>query len=94
VASRSSAFPSLIHRYTGLADLPVITIPSKPENFNSAGQKPPVWASPTRPLSGDLAVALARLCPEIDAPVGALIKNDKVFSGPSGSACAGVCFNR
>ena len=30
-------------------------MPSKPANFSSAGQKPPVWLSPTSPVSGLLA---------------------------------------
>ena len=52
-----------------MGDLPLITIPSNPANFSSAGKKPPPCESPIPPLIGDLALALMRLCPDMAAPV-------------------------
>ena len=73
---------------------PVSTMPSKPANLSSAGQKPPAWLSPIRPEVGLLAVAVHRLCPLIGTPVVGESMNDSVFSGPNGSAPGGVFFSR
>ena len=62
-----------------------MTIPSNPENFNSAGKKPPDCESPIAPLIGDFALALILLKPEMGAPVVALVKSVSTLSGESGS---------
>jgi len=62
-ASRSSASPSWIHRYTGRSAWPWITIPSKPAPFSSAGQNSPDCESPTRSVTGDLSGSACSLSP-------------------------------
>ncbi len=93
-ASRSSASPLWIHRYTGSGALPLIMRASKPANFNSAGQYPPHCESPMAFVRGDLALAVMRLCPEIGAPVVTPTLRAKMFSGLKGSTRGGISFRR
>ena len=67
---------------------------SKPANFSSAGKNPPASEEPTPPVSGELATALGARCPEIGAPVSPDTARVSVFSGPYGSAPAGVWRSR
>ena len=85
-ASRISALPSVIQRYTGLGETPSTMRASKPARLNSALQKPPISAAPNAPVSGDLAPTAVREAPEMGRPVSTPGAKTSLFSGPRGSA--------
>ncbi len=73
---------------------PLIIIPSNPAHFNCAGQNPPAWESPMAPVRGDFALAVTRLLPEMGVPVTTPTLKPRTFSGPKGSAPAGISLKR
>ena len=59
-------------------------------HLSSAGKKPPIWLSPMPSTSGERALTVARLWPEMAAPVVGASMTVKTFSGAKAPAPRGI----
>ena len=74
----------------GLAALPLMTIASKPDSLNRALNGPSTWVSPIPLVSGLFAQTASDASPTYGCPAITDEAKISAFSGPSGSAPAGV----
>jgi len=65
--------------------LPLKTSPSKPAHLSLAAVQPPMWASATVPVSGDLVTTARRPLIFTFVPVNGPFITHRMFSGDSGS---------
>ncbi len=83
-ASRSSALPSSIKRYTGFSEAPVKKTASYPENLRYGPKSPPEFASPQVSVRGDLATTVNLPQKGTVVPVTGPVKKPRMFPGPKG----------